>query len=410
MPLDSSQLKNAKILIVDDNKINIDVLISALEPEGPFLSVAHSGEQAIELAQKIIPDIILLDVMMPGIDGFETCKRIKAIQTLEKVPVIFITAKNESDDIVKGFESGGIDYIQKPFDFSEVIARVYTHYLNYTLQRQIVFARDEALKAHQELSSAQEEILEAERIKSLTKSITNFAHEIDNPCNFVMNNIQGAKKSASSIESILNQVLSEDEEGQRLKNLLDPHFKKLYELVELSQIGARRIIKTVKELRDLSADGKGYLQPHDIGVILKKSVEVIESKFLKISYVKSTDPPLVYADGRRLVRALEHILLFSLRSAQVQQSHPEVQIQIDFSEKEVFIIVSDNGLVLSKQEYASLFEPLYYSKKLDKHSRIGLSLAYNIISKHKGTIKAKAENNKNTIQITIPVFSEENVA
>ncbi|MBI1923883.1 SpoIIE family protein phosphatase [Candidatus Poribacteria bacterium] len=118
---------NAEILIVDDIPANLNVLRQTLEPEGYEIIAAASGEVALKIAAQAQPSLILLDVMMPGLDGFETCHRLKAEKATADIPVIFITAKDETQSIVKGFEVGGVDYITKPFRHEEVRARVKTH-------------------------------------------------------------------------------------------------------------------------------------------------------------------------------------------------------------------------------------------------------------------------------------------
>lgn len=123
----TGELESARILVVDDNTANIDVMLAFLEAEGYDLSIAVNGETAIKIARHTRPDLILLDVMMPGKDGFETCRELKADQVTKDIPVIFVTAKKEVDDIVSGFRSGGVDYIAKPFRQEEVLSRVNTH-------------------------------------------------------------------------------------------------------------------------------------------------------------------------------------------------------------------------------------------------------------------------------------------
>jgi diguanylate cyclase (GGDEF)-like protein len=140
--------KGNKILIVDDTPENIDVLRQTLAPEGYKISVAPSGEKALNIAQRVIPDLILLDIMMPGIDGFETCARIKKDPLLKDIPVIFISAKSETEDIVEGFNHGGVDYISKPFRQEEVFARVNTH---LKIKNQIIDVTKTAASKNQSL-------------------------------------------------------------------------------------------------------------------------------------------------------------------------------------------------------------------------------------------------------------------
>lgn len=118
--------KKRMILIVDDNPENRKVLGSLLVKNGFEVGVAKDGHKALEFLQKVKPALILLDIMMPGMDGYETCLKIKESTETKHIPVIFLTAKTEAEDIVKGFDSGGVDYVSKPFNISELLARVNT--------------------------------------------------------------------------------------------------------------------------------------------------------------------------------------------------------------------------------------------------------------------------------------------
>ena len=146
-----SEFQEYTILIVDDNPANLSVLTDYLEDNGFEIMAARDGKTGLEMAHLAQPDIILLDVMMPGIDGFETCRRFKASDTTKEIPVIFMTALTSLEDKVKGFEVGGVDYITKPIQQEEVLARIATHLrireLTQKLQRktQEVIALNERL-------------------------------------------------------------------------------------------------------------------------------------------------------------------------------------------------------------------------------------------------------------------------
>ncbi len=117
----------SRILIVDDTAKNIQVLGTILRQEGYQINIAQDGLKAIHMAEKVSPDLILLDVMMPDMDGYETCLRLKQSSETKDIPIIFLTARKEPEDIIKGFEVGGIDYISKPFNSIELLARIRTH-------------------------------------------------------------------------------------------------------------------------------------------------------------------------------------------------------------------------------------------------------------------------------------------
>lgn len=117
----------SRILIVEDTPANIQTLSAILKEHGYQISVATNGRQALQVIEKVRPDLVLMDVMMPEMDGYETCRQIKASPRWRDLPIIFLTAKTETADIVQGFELGAVDYVGKPFNTHELLARVRTH-------------------------------------------------------------------------------------------------------------------------------------------------------------------------------------------------------------------------------------------------------------------------------------------
>jgi len=137
-----------RILVVDDTPANIQSLAAILKEKGYQISVATNGKQALEVLARVPPDLILLDVMMPELDGFETCRRIKASEQWREIPIIFLTAKTETADIVQGFELGAVDYVAKPFNTHELLARVNTHLTMDELRRSLAAKNVELARAH----------------------------------------------------------------------------------------------------------------------------------------------------------------------------------------------------------------------------------------------------------------------
>ena len=150
--------RSGNILVVDDTKENLRVLVDALGREGYTVRPALNGEIALEAARKEPPDLILLDIIMPGMDGYQVCHALKADARLKDVPVIFISALNEVEDKVKGFKTGGVDYISKPFQAEELLARVETHLTLRNLQKELEEKNTDLRQLNRELSVALEEI------------------------------------------------------------------------------------------------------------------------------------------------------------------------------------------------------------------------------------------------------------
>ncbi len=160
----SLDFKASVILVIDDNPTNLGVLVDYLEEYGFEIIVARNGEMGLKRAQVAQPDMILLDVMMPGIDGFETCRRLKTDESTFEIPVIFMTALSSTEDKVKGFEVGGVDYVTKPIQYKEVLARVTTHLRLRDLTRKLQGTNQELCRANQKIITLNER-LKAENIR-----------------------------------------------------------------------------------------------------------------------------------------------------------------------------------------------------------------------------------------------------
>ncbi len=196
------------ILVVDDTPENISVLASTLEREGYKILVALNGQTAIERARLGQPDLILLDIMMEGMDGFETCIRLKEIEETKDIPVIFMTALIDTEEKVKGFKAGAVDYVTKPYQAEEVLARVKTHIMLNTLQKKLVEANETLeQKVRQrtiELEKAKIKAEESEKLK--TEFLAQMSHEVRTPLNGIVAAISFIEEDCKSE----NQQTKED--------------------------------------------------------------------------------------------------------------------------------------------------------------------------------------------------------
>ncbi len=147
------------ILLVDDNPTNLQVLFQTLEGVGCKLLIAKNGNGALAIAGKALPDLILLDIMMPDIDGYEVCRQLKADPATADIPVIFLSALGETEDKVKGLRLGAVDYITKPFQPDEVIARVNTHLTIHRLKREVESQKDQLEHELEVVSEVQRKLL-----------------------------------------------------------------------------------------------------------------------------------------------------------------------------------------------------------------------------------------------------------
>lgn len=175
MKREDLDITGMEIMIVDDTPENIDVLRKTIESQGLKISFALDGEAALRLVEGCMPDLILLDIMMPKLDGFETCKRLKDNPNTYDIPIIFLSAKIETDDIVQGFKLGAMDYITKPFKHDEVCARVRTHL-------QLVLAHKYLISTQRQLESKNKHLLKMNELKNTFIGMA--MHDLQNPEKF----------------------------------------------------------------------------------------------------------------------------------------------------------------------------------------------------------------------------------
>ena len=193
--IENQELKliKANILIVDDNPVNLRLLVQILTAKGYKVRPVPNGKLAISTSQASPPDLILLDINMPHMDGYEVCQKLKADPQTADIPVIFISAYNNAIDKVKAFEVGGVDYISKPFQVEEVLVRVKNHLAIRILQKTLQEKNTNLQQTLDELNTTQEQLVQSEKMAALGQLIAGIAHENNTPLGAIRSSIGNIK-------------------------------------------------------------------------------------------------------------------------------------------------------------------------------------------------------------------------
>lgn len=194
------------VLVVDDEPINIQLLQKKLEWDGVRVLTAENGQQCLDICQKERPDLILLDVMMPGMDGFEVCQKLREDEKTKAIPVIFVTAHNSKKGKLEGLQAGAVDYITKPIDLEETIARVRTQLSYLAINR-----------ANVELTQRLGESRRSAAIGALTQGI---AHNLNNLLGVVMGYLELAKVNYKDPEKVLKNINRVEAAGNRIVGII----------------------------------------------------------------------------------------------------------------------------------------------------------------------------------------------
>jgi signal transduction histidine kinase len=427
--MDNSDL----ILVVDDTPANLAILSEALNDADFEVAIATDGELAISQAKLSLPSLILLDVMMPGIDGFETCRRLKGSKVTKNIPIIFMTALSDSIDKVKGLSLGAVDYVTKPFQEAELIARVRTqlklYHLTEHLEHQVAERTAEVEQALQQLQLSQVQLVQSEKMAALGKLVAGVAHEINNPLNFIHANLNHMEEYTQIFLNFIelyqknypNPVddIQEQAEDVNLSFIRSDVIKILASM----KIGTKRIREIVLSLRNFSRIDEAEFKAVDIHEGIESTLIILQHRFKvqpkgpEIQLIREYDKlPLVECYSGLLNQVFMNILanaIDSLEEAnakladqQIQDRPNKIIIRTSIIDTEsVQIMVIDNGCGIPENIRPYIFDPFFTTKPVGKGTGMGLSISYQIITeKHKGQLKCFSEVGQETkFVIQIPI-------
>lgn len=411
------------ILIVDDLPENLCVLGRILKDAGHRVRATLSGKLALNAVELDPPEIVLLDVMMPEMDGYEVCRRLKANPLTADIPVLFVSALSDPADKVLCFEVGCVDFITKPYDKREVLVRVQTHTALSRTRRQLEEQKHLAEQTLADLEVAQSQLVSTAKMVSLGVLTAGIAHELNNPINFVSANAQTCLKLLGQLEGVydLYDTLSADNfvdkllevETQKTKIDYPTCRDGLHELLRGIQVGANRTANIVRGLRLFSREGASgqftVFNLHEnietallmLGNKLGKKITV-EQDFLAVPSVIGQPGGLNQVFVNLISNALDAIY-------EKPEPHNGEKIIIRTREAKydgkpaVFIEIADSGLGMSEEIRAHLFEPFYTTKEVGSGMGLGLSIAYGIVRGHGGWLEVENVSEGGTLfRVVLP--------
>jgi signal transduction histidine kinase len=414
------------ILIVDDNPTNLAVLSEALNSIGLRFRVAIDGESALAQADRNLPELILLDVQMPGIDGFETCRRLKDNPLTRSIPIIFTTAFADTESKAKGFALGAVDYISKPFDQTEVLARLQVHLqlkkLTESLESKV---RDRTAA----LQNMQVQLVQQEKLSSLGEMIAGIAHEINNPINFIASNVEPLREHIASMSTIL-QLYQEEYKTPSPKLAaaiqdLEPDFilEDSLKILDSLNLGTERIRGISTSLRTFSRSDSETKIPANLHEGLDSTLMILQHRLKNsgdrpaISVSKSYgELPLVSCYPGQINQVFMNLLanaVDAIDESVIRNKLPDPVLQIHITtqvatDQHVEIRIADNGIGMDGSVKQRLFEPLFTTKPVGKGTGLGLAIAHQIVSeKHGGTLGVQSELGQGTeFCIRLPIGLE----
>jgi len=368
------QSPDRTILVIDDEPVNIQLLRRKLEWEGLDVLSARNGHEGLELAKAKTPDLILLDIMMPGMDGFEVCQKLREDENTKSIPVIFVTAQNSKQGKLEGLQAGAVDYITKPIDLDETTARIRAQ-LNY-------------LAINQENVELTKRLGESRRAASIGALTQGIAHNLNNLLGVVMGYLELAKANHKDADKVLHNL-------NRVEG------------------AANRIVSIIKQLSTVAFTTKLSLHSLPIDRLLQNSVERA-NEFAKGKIAVTIDNQLEGKSIRTNIEAFEDALSKLILNAwesyeETKKKERPIWIRVRHSDdqKNVVFQVIDEGVGIDSEVEDNMFEP-FISTKNTVGVGMGLTIARHAIRTLGGDIQiSENESGGVTAEFTHPNQDQE---
>lgn len=430
------------ILIVDDNTTNARILFEVLEAAGFKTLIANSGEAALDKLAVVTPDLILLDVTLPGIDGFETCDRIQANPAIATIPIIFTTALADVEHKVKGLRLGAVDYITKPFQQAEVLARVQIHLrlrqqtqqlqeLNEVLEQRVADRTEQLSRSLTDLQTAQLRLVQQEKMSTLGQLVAGIGHEINNPLNAIVGNLNHA-------HSYVQDLFQHIQLYQKLYPNPAPTIAESAEAIDLSfleqdlprllssmRVAADRIAHISRSLRTFSRnDGDKQIEfrledgiestllllQHRLkGTSQRPAIQIIKS-YANLAPMLCFPGQLNQVFMNLFANAIDAIdEANQLRSFNEILANPNViRVSTELNTDVAVVRIQDNGIGMSEAVRQRIFDSAFTTKPIGKGTGLGLAIAHQIIvDRHQGRLFCESSPNSGT-EFTIELPLSEN--
>jgi len=385
------------VLIIDDTPANLGVLVDYLEQHDLCVVVAQDGEEGVMRAQFLHPDLILLDVMMPVMDGLATCRRLKDDTRTRNIPVIFMTALGETRDKMAGFQAGGVDYITKPFQAEEVLMRLTTHLNLYHTTRELQ-------KTVAQLNLAQAELVRSETLAALGAMVAGIAHELNTP-------IGNGLLIASTLTDLSRSMIRDLQEGKGLtRSALEKYLLEADEVGDILQRNLERAGNLINSFKQVAVD-RTSAQRRKF-----RLADVVTETVLLLSPTLKNTPYQVLHDIDRTIELdsfpgpLGQIITNLINNAVLHgfegRSHGCIQIGADIAPSGwLELTIADDGAGIPEANLHRIFDPFFTTKMGAGGSGLGLYVCYNIATTvlHGQIQVASAPNEGTRFLLTLPL-------
>jgi len=391
--------ETSNLLLVDDEPMNLKILKLILASSGYRFVEARNGMEALEKAEGQ-PDLILLDVTMPGIDGFETCRRLKKREDTSGIPVIFVSALDDPKMRALGIETGGVDFISKPFDPKELKARIKLH---LTLRQQELQLKLYSTKLEQMVQERTQQLIHMERLATLGTFSAAVAHEISSPVTYILGNAEMLTLCWPPARALLKAHLDEDKTRQAAA-MVDGFERMVGAILE----GTHRISQLVANLKSYGKKGGEEKRQECLLEIIQDALGLLHHRLKKgfISEVAVSREITIFCNRQKISQVFINLLNNAMDAMGGEEGG--IFICAETGGDRVRIRFRDSGPGIPADLSKEIFSPFFTTKGETGGTGLGLFIVRGIIEDHGGAISLAPGSGKGAqFEITLPVAKTE---
>ncbi len=389
MPTEQVRPRPPTVLVVDDSPTLLLALLDHLSRHGFLVVLAHDAREGMMRAALAEPDLVLLDIVMPGMDGFEACRRLKSDAETRDIPVIFMTGLSDAKQIVSGFAVGGVDYITKPFQVEEVLARINTH---IALRR----ANHELKQAYQSLARAQEDLVHQEKLAALGSLVAGIAHELNTP-------IGNSLMVASTFEAQTCAITGQFDKGENMRRSeLLAYLDNARTTTDILMRNLQRAADMVTNFKQVAVDQastqrRTFLLAEVVaGNVLTLMPSIKRTPFEVVQRVP--DELMMDSYPGPLGQVIANLVNNAIVHAFDGRNEGKVELMAEYEKSDwIALHVRDNGNGISAANRERIFDPFFTTKMGVGGSGLGLHIVHSIVSDILGgRITVNSEEGKGT--------------
>jgi len=368
-----------KALVADDEPDMLRFLKSQLSQHYEVLE-AVDGQQAVEKAGHFLPDIILLDMMMPEKDGLQACREIRDRTPTQGIPIILLTARADEETKLAALEAGASDFLPKPFSTTELHVRIKNLVESHQFQRKLSKQNQQLESAIEQLKETEMQLVQTEKLASLGRMSAGIIHEINNPLNFATTGLFTLRKKG--------QHLAPEQQAEYAEVLKDV------------EEGIKRVKSIVSDLRMFTHPSTEALDQVDVSEVIGSALRFLSNEWRDKVQIEQNlaDHQTIWANKNKLIHVITNLLQNSLDALRKKPfdngEKPAIRIEGRLENGRSLLMIRDNGMGIATEHLDKIFDPFFTTKDVGEGMGLGLSICYRIVQEYEGRISVRTEPGK----------------